>query len=78
MRVLTRKPGMEAIQPTPAPRPAPQPVPGRSPFEPSGGEGGPVKLPAHTTYIPPRDKGRPRGLRGTWTRMGISLNWRVS
>jgi translation initiation factor IF-2 len=63
VRMLTRKPGMEAIQPTPPPLPKPLPVPGRATAEASVAETGPVKLPAHTTYIPPRDKGRPRGLR---------------
>jgi translation initiation factor IF-2 len=63
VRVLTRKPGMEAIQVPPPSLPKPLPVPGRPSAEASTGETGPVKLPAHTTYIPPRDKGRPRGLR---------------
>ncbi len=63
VRVLTRKPGMEAIQATPPPLPKPLPVPGRPTADVTTAETGPVKLPAHTTYIPPRDKGRPRGLR---------------
>ncbi len=65
VRVLTRKPGAEAVL-SPPTLPKPMPVPGRPSAEASAsGETGPVKLPAHTTYIPPRDKARPRGLRST-------------
>jgi translation initiation factor IF-2 len=65
VRVLTRRPGAEAVL-SPPTLPKPLPVPGRPTVEPGAtGETGPVKLPAHTTYIPPRDKARPRGLRST-------------
>ncbi|MBK6428466.1 MAG: translation initiation factor IF-2 [Blastocatellia bacterium] len=65
VRVLTRRPGAEAVL-SPPTLPKPLPVPGRPSVEPGAtGETGPVKLPAHTTYIPPRDKARPRGLRST-------------
>jgi translation initiation factor IF-2 len=64
VKVLTPKPGMEGHRPLPPPAPGMGTKPAPQAFEQSY-EGGPLKAPSRTIYIPPPEtKGRPKGLRG--------------